>query len=157
MRYVVFENTGVVVFIEEFETLGGANNYAWGLYRRNRFDPSYRFNKNLHVFVAMSVDGDGLVFEDNYFDSKTFYMPIEERCFDDLWYEVQETVRDNDNLDFVLDEGRFIFSVPWYVIEEYYIEERDEFDKIGSQIIYAFYKKAVREKIDEVLSFYELA
>ena len=156
MKYLVVEDTGGDIFFEKFETLSEANVHAWFTYDRNQKLPRHCSEKKYHAFVATPAEFDDLDSEDNYFDSKTFYLPKEERDFDALWYEVEETLLDNENLDFVLDGGKFTFSVPWNLIEKHYDEELEEFDDVGGSIIFDHYKDAVQKKRDEILAFYEM-
>lgn len=157
MKYFVVTSTDANVYFEEFETLKEANLHAWSEFDRQRFNYPYRFRRDYHhIFVATPAGDDDLDIEDNYFDSKTFYLPREESSYNNLRYKVPETVNEYENLDFDVDKGKFSFSVPWNLIRDHYIEEYDTFDVIGEQIIHTFYKYAVQEKIDEVLSFYEL-
>ena len=157
MKYLVVEDTGGDVFFEKFETLSEANGHAWFTHELNQQLPRYSSKRKYHIFVATPVeDCDDLDVRDDYFDSETFYIPKEERDFDALWCKVTDAINDNENLDFVLDDGKFVFSVPWDLIEDHYIEELDEFDDVGGEIIFDYYKYAVRERRDEILAFFEM-
>ena len=157
MKYLVVEDTGGDIYFEKFETLREANHRAWYTHKSNQKLPKHCARRKYHIFVATMAGDDDMDMEDSYFDSKTFYLPEEEIDFDALWHEVTDTIGDNNgDLDFVLENGKFVFSVPWNLIEEHFIEEFDEFDEAGGEIIFKYYKDAVQEKRDEILAFYEL-
>lgn len=156
MKYLVVVDAGTNVYIDEFKTLMEANGEAYYLYNRFQKLPWYSPERKYHIFVATHAEFGGFDIEDNYFDSKTFYLPEEEDCFDNLWAEVHDMIEANDDLGFIVGKDKFIFSVPLALIENHHDEETGEFDEVGGEIIFDFYKAAVREAIKDTLAFYEL-
>lgn len=157
MKYLVVEDTGSDIYFEEFETLSEANGHAWYTHKSNQTLPRHCRERKYHVFVANIVNEYGdMDTEDNYFDSKTFYLPEEEDCFGNLWAEVHDMIEADDDLGFIVGKDKFIFSVPLALIENHHDEETGEFDEVGGEIIFDFYREAVRGAIKDTLAFYEL-
>lgn len=156
MKYLAIIDAGTSILTDEFESLREANGEAFYVYSRYQKLPWYSPERKWHVYVARPTDGDDLDTEDNYFDSKTFYLPEEEDCFGNLWAEVHDMIEADDDLGFIVGKDKFIFSVPLGLIENHHDEETGEFDEVGGEIIFDFYREALREAIKDTLAFYEL-
>ena len=154
MKYLVVDDTGQDVFIEEFETLSEANLHAWHTFKRYKSYASYSSESKRHIYVATPAEFGDMDIEDNYFDSKTFCLPQEETCFDNLWAEVHDIIEVHDVLGFIVGKDNFIFSVPLPLVENHHDEETGEFDEVGGEIIFDFYREAVREAIKDTLEFF---